>query len=81
MVQYSPALDTAFGALADHTRRGILERLGREGASISELDRDVRDDPHGDEEARGEIQGAGLVSTEKVVGCGAAGWGRSGWRT
>ena len=37
MVQYSPSLDTAFGALSDPTRRGILERLGRGSASISDL--------------------------------------------
>lgn len=37
MVQYSHSLDSAFGALSDATRRGILERLGRGGASISDL--------------------------------------------
>jgi len=38
MVQYSTAdLDTSFAAVADPTRRGILERLGRAEASISEL--------------------------------------------
>jgi len=37
MVQYSSQLDDAFAALADATRRGILERLGRGDASISEL--------------------------------------------
>ena len=37
MVQYSRVLDTSFGAVADATRRGILERLGRGDASISEL--------------------------------------------
>ncbi|HKA89585.1 MAG TPA: metalloregulator ArsR/SmtB family transcription factor [Haliangiales bacterium] len=37
MVQYSAQLDAAFGALADATRRGILERLGRGDASITEL--------------------------------------------
>jgi DNA-binding transcriptional ArsR family regulator len=37
MVQYAPALDAAFAALADPTRRGILERLGRGDVSISEL--------------------------------------------
>ena len=37
MVQYSAALDSAFTAVADPTRRGILERLGRRPASISEL--------------------------------------------
>src|SRR5512146_149351 len=37
MVQHSQRLDAAFGALADPTRRGILEQLGRGDASISEL--------------------------------------------
>ena len=37
MVQYLPALDTTFAALADPTRRGILEQLGRSDASITEL--------------------------------------------
>lgn len=37
MVQYSPRLDSTFGALSDGTRRGILERLGRGSASITEL--------------------------------------------
>ena len=37
MVQYSPALDSAFSALSDPTRRGILERLGRSDATISDL--------------------------------------------
>ena len=37
MVQYSQQLDSAFAALADPTRRGILERLGRGDASITDL--------------------------------------------
>jgi DNA-binding transcriptional ArsR family regulator len=37
MVQYSPHLDATFAALSDPTRRGILERLGRGSASISDL--------------------------------------------
>ena len=37
MVQYYRSLDTAFAAVADPTRRGILEHLGRRDASISEL--------------------------------------------
>ena len=38
MVQYSSAtLDASFAAVADPTRRGILEQLGRAEASISEL--------------------------------------------
>jgi DNA-binding transcriptional ArsR family regulator len=38
MVYYqSPALDNTFAALSDATRRGILARLGRGEASISDL--------------------------------------------
>jgi DNA-binding transcriptional ArsR family regulator len=37
MVQYTDSLDTAFAALSDPTRRGILKRLGRGQASISDL--------------------------------------------
>ena len=36
MVQYSP-VDRTFAALADPTRRVVLERLGQGSASISEL--------------------------------------------
>ena len=37
MVQYSTTVDRAFAALADPTRRAVLERLGTGSASISEL--------------------------------------------
>jgi DNA-binding transcriptional ArsR family regulator len=37
MVQHQANLYAAFAAIADPTRRGILERLGRGDASISEL--------------------------------------------
>ena len=37
MVQYSPTVDRAFAALADPTRRAVLERLGAGSASITEL--------------------------------------------
>src|SRR3954468_23328003 len=38
MVQYPAAVDRAFAALADPTRRAVLERLGGGGgATISEL--------------------------------------------
>ena len=38
MVQYMTAhLDASFAALSDVTRRGVLERLGRSDASITEL--------------------------------------------
>ena len=37
MVQYQQRLDRTFAALADPTRRDILERLGRGNATITEL--------------------------------------------
>jgi DNA-binding transcriptional ArsR family regulator len=37
VVQHSPVLDRTFSALADRTRREILERLGHGPATISEL--------------------------------------------
>jgi DNA-binding transcriptional ArsR family regulator len=37
MVQYSSDLDEAFSALADATRRGIVDRVGRQPATITEL--------------------------------------------
>jgi DNA-binding transcriptional ArsR family regulator len=37
MVQYGRSNDHAFTALADPTRRGILELLGRQEASITDL--------------------------------------------
>jgi DNA-binding transcriptional ArsR family regulator len=37
MVQYPTTVDRAFTALADPTRRAVLERLGSGRATISEL--------------------------------------------
>ncbi len=37
MVQYQTQLDRTLAALADPTRRGILERLGRGSATITQL--------------------------------------------
>ncbi len=37
MAQYSPTLDGMFHALADPTRREVLDRLGSGPASVSEL--------------------------------------------
>ena len=37
MVQYQSSVDRAFAALADPTRRAVLERLGSGRATISEL--------------------------------------------
>lgn len=66
MVQYSPKLDTAFGALADPTRRGILERLGKSDAGISELADAFDMTLTGIKKHVGVLEAAGLVTTEKV---------------
>ena len=66
MVQYSHALDDAFAALADPVRRGILERLGRGEASISELAADFGMTLTGMKKHVVVLEAAGLVSTEKV---------------
>jgi len=66
MVQLSSRLDTAFGALSDPTRRGILERLGRGDASISELATSFDMTLTGMKKHVGILEGAGLLSTEKV---------------
>ena len=66
MVQYSPALDDAFGAIADPTRRGILERLGRSDAAISELAEDFEMTLTGVKKHVQVLEAAGLVTTEKI---------------
>jgi len=66
MVQYQP-VDGTLAALADPTRRGILERLGREGpASVSELAGPAGMSLTGMKKHLGILEAAGLVSTEKV---------------
>jgi len=66
MVQYSAGLDTTFAAVSDPTRRGILERLGRSDASISELAADFEMTLTGLKKHVRVLEGAGLVATEKV---------------
>jgi len=66
MVQYSPTLDTGFGALSDGTRRGILERLGRGYASISDLAMDFGMTLTGIKKHVRVLERAGLVATRKV---------------
>jgi DNA-binding transcriptional ArsR family regulator len=66
MVQYSPLLDTTFAALADPTRRGILERLGQGDASISELAGVFGMTLTGMKKHVAVLEEARLVSTEKV---------------
>lgn len=67
MVQYSsPVLDTAFAALSDVTRRGVLEQLGRADASISELAERFELTLTGMKKHVTVLEQAGLVTTEKV---------------
>jgi DNA-binding transcriptional ArsR family regulator len=66
MVQYSTRLDASFSALSDATRRGILERLGRGDASISDLAAGFRMTLTGMKKHVRILETAGLVKTEKV---------------
>jgi DNA-binding transcriptional ArsR family regulator len=66
MVQCSDGLDDSFRALADRTRRGILERLGRQEASVSELAEQFGMTLTGMKKHIRVLEEAGLVSTEKV---------------
>lgn len=64
MVQY--AFNTTFAALSDATRRGVLEQLGREEASITELAEKFHMTLTGMKKHVGVLEQAGLVTTEKV---------------
>ena len=67
MVQYTSAeLDASFAALADDTRRGVLEQLGRAEASITELAEKFDMTLTGMKKHVAVLEQAGLVSTEKV---------------
>jgi len=66
MVQYSRKLDAAFSALADPTRRGILERLGKSDAAISELAERFAITLTGIKKHVRVLEAAGLVTTEKI---------------
>ena len=67
MVQYPVGrLDVSFAALSDATRRGVLERLGRGDASITELAGSFRMTLTGMRKHVGVLEQAGLVTTEKV---------------
>ncbi|MCL4531966.1 MAG: metalloregulator ArsR/SmtB family transcription factor [Actinobacteria bacterium] len=65
MVQYSQ-LDNGYAALSDPTRRGILERLGRQDASISDLAANFEMTLTGIKKHVRILEEAGLVTTEKI---------------
>jgi DNA-binding transcriptional ArsR family regulator len=62
----SAQLDSAFAALADPTRRGILEYLGRQDASVSELAGNFELTLTGIKKHIQILERSGLVRTEKV---------------
>ena len=70
MVQFHPqldaGLDSAFAALSDPTRRGILERLGRGDVSISELAAAFGMTLTGVNKHVRVLERAGFVTTRKV---------------
>jgi DNA-binding transcriptional ArsR family regulator len=67
MVQYPQTrFDASFAALSDATRRGVLERLGRADASITDLAEKFHMTLTGMKKHVGVLEQAGLVITEKV---------------
>jgi len=67
MVQYVQArVDASFAALSDATRRGVLERLGRADASITDLAERFGMTLTGMKKHVGILEQAGLVTTMKV---------------
>jgi len=67
MVQYGrTGFDATFAALSDVTRRGVLERLGRADASITDLAEKFHMTLTGMKKHVGVLEQAGLVITKKV---------------
>jgi len=66
MVQYSSNLDASFAALSDATRRGVIERLWNEDASITELAERFQMTLTGMKKHVSVLEEAGLITTEKV---------------
>jgi len=66
MVQYSPVVDRAFAALADPTRRAVLERLGCGSATISGLAEPFDMSLTGMKKHIRLLEEAELVTTQKV---------------
>jgi DNA-binding transcriptional ArsR family regulator len=66
MVQSQQQLDRTFAALADPTRRGILERLGHGSATITELAEPFEISLTGLKKHVRVLEDVELVATEKV---------------
>jgi DNA-binding transcriptional ArsR family regulator len=65
-VVQSPPIDRTFAALADPTRRGVLERLARGSATITELAEPFGISLTGMKKHVQVLEEAELVATEKV---------------
>jgi len=67
MVQcLATSLDASFAALADATRRGVLEQLGHAESSITDLAEKFSMTLTGMKKHIGVLERAGLVATRKV---------------
>lgn len=66
MLQHQAPLDLAFQALSDPTRRGMVERLSRGPASVSELAEPLPMSMSAVVQHLKILEAAGLVSSEKV---------------
>jgi DNA-binding transcriptional ArsR family regulator len=66
MVQYPTAVDRAFTALSDPTRRAVLERLGAGSSTISELAEPFGMSLTGMKKHVRLLEEAELITTEKI---------------
>lgn len=66
MVQYSTSVDQTFAALADPTRRAVLERLGLSSATVSQLAEPFGMSLTGMKKHVRVLEEAHLVTTEKI---------------
>ncbi|MCW3475799.1 ArsR/SmtB family transcription factor [Limobrevibacterium gyesilva] len=66
MLNQSSPLDLTFQALADPTRRAMMERLSRSPASVSELARPLAMSLPAVMQHLAVLEGSGLVVSEKI---------------
>jgi DNA-binding transcriptional ArsR family regulator len=66
MLHQSPPLDAVFHALADPARRGMLERLSRGPASVSQLAEPLPMSLSAVVQHLAVLEGSGLVKSQKV---------------
>jgi DNA-binding transcriptional ArsR family regulator len=66
MLKYEPTLDSLFHALADPSRRAMVERLSRGPASVSELARPLAISLPAVVQHLDVLEASGLVRSQKV---------------